>query len=713
MSKYEKILKPILVVDDEPEIRQFLTEAIEDLGLKSIEAEDGEQGLALCQKEDPFLVITDLSMPNKTGLEMAQDLKSSGTVPPILLLTAFADKDSAINATNNGVRHIIEKPIQLEKVTEFIEEVARSLIEEIEEEERENLEIRTLYVEEARDLLDGLDEQLLRLEDSPIDPMIIDSIFRAIHSVKGGAGAVQNAETLAGLGHSFESSLSLIRKGEICPNSQLVNVYLQAADLCVKLLDFIDQGAQPDEGIVSQSEEIVEILDKTKEITGENSNGVSAPAPIAAVPKGEAGGGADSSSKEDEGVFVTNEKLDSFMKLSGELIVFKNFFQILSNEISNSGIEAKQKKKLYDLSYTLNKLTDQLQDQIMSVRKINLDRTFSKFPRIVRQVAQDVGKKVKLEMIGMELGVDKNIAKALSSSMTHIVRNCVDHGLESTEGRLEAGKSETGNVTISAQEKDGQILIEVKDDGRGINEEAVAKKAIENGLVTESQIETMSKQEIHDLIFMAGFSTASAVTNISGRGVGMDAVKSAVETLHGSVSILSEAGVGSTFSLVIPSPKTVMIEETVIVRSRDIRIAVPLPAIAQILSGEKVRITTVSGQLTCQLDGRTVPLTHYHQFDGEVARYTQDELNQRSIVFVDYKDYRVGLIVDEILDQLEAVVRPFDRIVGSFPGLKGTTVLGDDSIAYVLDYEKLVIEVMEKEDGETKTPPGPDVMLVA
>lgn len=399
---------------------------------------------------------------------------------------------------------------------------------------------------------------------------------------------------------------------------------------------------------------------------------------------------------EEDGILVSIDKLNSFMELSGELVVLKNAYHATVKQISKLAIPPEQKQRLEEMNQSLDKISEQIQGQIMEVRKVQLKHAFQKFPRIVRQASQDLHKVVRFEMIGNDLGVDKSIAKALSSSLVHVLRNSVDHGIESAQVRLAVGKSEQGRIRIVSSQVGERIIISIEDDGGGIDAEKVKKKAVEKGLIDKQTAQYMSDAEAMNLIFEPGFSTAEKITNVSGRGVGMDVVRTEVGRLGGTVNVTSKAGVGTTITLTIPVPKTVLVENTLLAESAGHQIVIPLVSISKIAPVKDLILSKVDGRMTCQHEGSTIPLGDYRCFiesplHGSALNkgdFSPDAL----VLIISHKNHSLALVVDKVVDQLEAVIRPFDNVVEKLVGFKGTSLLDSEHVAFVLDAESLVNE---------------------
>lgn len=708
MSKYTGFNECVLIVDDEEEVVEHGARVAASLGFKILKAHAGDAALELLRGADlPFLILSDFRMPGLDGIQLCREVRKLPKSIPFVLISGRTDREIAVAGIQVGVTDILDKPFLDKDIAAILQKFADARIAVLEEEAREVEEITTLFVDEATTLFEDLEKYILRLEGESVDPAVVDILFRNVHSVKGAAGAVPRGNWLSRLGHSFESCLSLVRTGNLQLDGAGIELFLLTSDLCQKLIQLIKIRQEPSPEFIQSVEICIQSLDAVR--SGQ-AVPLQAVAPVVRAAKSENKSDAKSSDPkenpaENEGIWVSNEKLDSFMRLSGELIVLKNYFQVLNQEPELRNLSSRVTGKITDFSYSLNKITDSLQDQIMSVRKVSLGRALSKLPRIFRQVTKEVDKKIKLNTEGFELGVDRTIANALSTCMTHLLRNAIDHGIEKTADRKETSKPAEGTITISAREQKGVIYISIADDGAGIDRDRVISRAIDKGLLEEEKRHTLTDAEAFDLLYLPGFSTAEKITGISGRGVGMDVVKSEIVNLNGKIRIDSKKGFGSSFNIEVPVPKTVMVEQTVLVKSKDKFIAVPLNAIAQLTSSSKMATTYVGDQLTCQFQGRTVLLKTYDQLSNQIIasdiKKTSPSYHEGCpLVILQYKNDFLGLLVDSIQDQLEAVIRPFDKVTNSFPGFKGTTVLGDDSIAFVIAPDEFVMH------GLAITPPA-------
>lgn len=687
-----KMLEPLYIVDDESDIVRVFREIAIPVGCEIRTFASAKEALEACHREAPFLVVSDFKMPELNGLEFCQRFREMHPLVPFVLITGYADKEVAIKGLGSGLTDLLEKPIDNEVFRQMVQRHYQQRSEAIDREQKENEEVIALFIEEANDLFADLDQLIMRLEGGVIDEMVVDSLFRKVHSVKGGAGAIPGGGPLANIGHEFESVLALIKRKELRPNEDEINLFLACADACRRLIRLI----QTKEAVSAELGAEVEVL-KASLIAMKSRKPGEAPAPgkVAKVSVQV----TEDSSNSDEGIMVSSERLDDFMNLSGELIVLKNYFYMISRDGDLS--DELYEKRMQEFGQSLNKITDNLQDQIAAIRKVTLEKAFGKLPRIARKTAQDVDKKVSLEMHGLDQGVDKNIAKSLGTCMTHMIRNSIDHGIEKPEVRVAAGKAPEGKVEVRAQENQGIIQVVVRDDGGGISRDRVVAKAVQNGLVSEAAAKAMSDTEVFDMIFLPGFSTAEKVTGTSGRGVGMDVVKSEILSHNGRVRIDSKLGQGTTFVIEIPVMKAVMVEQTILTKFKEAIFAIPLVSISRIVSMDQLQIVTMGHHRTCQFEGATVQVRSYEEYLLKRDVLSEEDLKRRSVVFMTHKNQSFGMVVDQIQDQLEAVIRPFDSIVKEMPGFKGTTVLGNERIAYIVSPEHMysLVQVTEQESA--------------
>jgi two-component system chemotaxis sensor kinase CheA len=402
-------------------------------------------------------------------------------------------------------------------------------------------------------------------------------------------------------------------------------------------------------------------------------------------------------------VRVDVDLLDTLMRMVGELVLARN--QLVSE------LDDAKDTALARSAQRLSLVTSELQEQVMKTRMQSVDSVWSKLPRVVRDLSRQCGRQVRLEMDGRETELDRSVLEAIKDPLTHLVRNAIDHGIEPPEVRLAAGKPEEGVLTLRAYHEAGQVHLEIIDDGAGIDPAVIAAKALERGLVSAPQLERMSSREVMQLIFLPGFSTAGQVTNVSGRGVGMDVVKTRTEGIGGSVDVTSTPGKGSTFRLTIPLTLAIIPALTIGCDGR--RYAIPQVSVLELvrLSGEHARggIEHISGAPVYRLRGTLLPLVRLDEQLGLMPAGSADHHAEPPmedgrggfIVVLQAEQQRFGLVVDDVLDTQEIVVKPLGRHLKGLPMYAGATILGDGSVVLILDATTLArrADVLAKTTG--------------
>lgn len=704
MSKSLQVNETFLVVEDDADLRDAICESLAGLGCQIVPVSNGEDALAALRDHTCFAIVCDYRMPGMNGLELCRRAKMEFPRLKFLILTGAADKQTVLDGFQVGVDDLLEKPNDLGRLREVAEGFVHKRSQEIAQEQEELKVIRKIFCDEADDILRDIETLIFKLEDSPTQPDVIDVLFRKAHTLKGSAGAFQGTEKISAVTHAYENLLQAIKKKRVVPSQALTQILLQAADIIKVLLkDFVkfketETNLQPfiealnrwTEGRAGQQQDRFNNLGTEKVYEGAEW-ALSVDVFASSVPENVA-----PVEDEEDGILVSIDKLNSFMELSGELVVLKNAYHATIKHINKLAIPQEQKQRLEEMNQSLDKISEQIQGQIMEIRKVQLKVAFQKFPRIVRQVAQDLQKQVRLEMSGTDLGVDKSIAKALSSSLVHVLRNAADHGIETPQERTAQCKPTSGHIRVLANQVGEKIIITIEDDGAGMDPEKIKRKAIEKGLIDRASSLSMSDGAVFELIFMPGFSTAEKVTNVSGRGVGMDVVRTEVSRLGGTLSVDSKIGKGTKLTLSIPVPKTVLVENTLLAESGGHQIVIPLSSISKIAPIKDLILSKVDGRMTCQHEGTTIPLGDYRCFIESPLpgiSYEKNDFSPEALVLViSHKEHFLALVVDKVIDQLEAVVRPFDNVVEKLVGFKGTSLLDSEHVAFVLDAESLLAQ---------------------
>ncbi|GAA4734392.1 hypothetical protein GCM10023350_17540 [Nocardioides endophyticus] len=570
-------------------------------------------------------------------------------------------------------------------------------------------EIVQEFLVESHENLDQLDRDLVALEREPESRDLLGSIFRTIHTIKGTSGFLAFGR-LESVTHVGENLLARLRDGKMSMSPQTTDVLLAMVDAVRDLLAAIEQtGAEGDTDVSGVVARITAILDgKAPEPVTEVEAGVVAgllpeppvevapapatPAPVAA-PVAQAAPEPVAEHEEhghrrtvaESSIRVDVDLLDTLMRLVGELVLTRNQVVRQAGDL--------QDVDLMRSSQRLNLIASELQEGVMKTRMQPIDNLWSKLPRVVRDLGANCGKQVSLTMVGKETELDRTLLEAVKDPLTHLVRNGVDHGLESPEERVAAGKPAEGVLTLRAYHQGGQVVVEVSDDGAGIDSEKVAAKAVERGLRTQAQIAQMSPTDILQLIFVAGFSTAAAVTNVSGRGVGMDVVKTNIEGIGGTIEVESVVGRGTTCRLRIPL--TLAIVPALTVECAGDRYAIPQVSLLELVSLDADRaanaVEDINGASVYRLRGTLLPLVRL----AEVLGVESDRSDGHVVIAVlQAEGKRFGLVIDRVLSTEEIVVKPLGSQMKAIGTYSGATILGDGRVALILDVQALARRVL-------------------
>ena len=400
------------------------------------------------------------------------------------------------------------------------------------------------------------------------------------------------------------------------------------------------------------------------------------------------GSGKPSGKEEDSTVRVETRRLDHVMNLVGELVLGRNRLMKLGYGLEEQ-YEMNPLVRELGLAFAqLNLVTSDLQLAVMKTRMVPIRKVFSRFPRLVRDLSSKLGKQVRLDLVGEDTEVDKSVADELSDPLVHLVRNSMDHGLETVEERKRMGKSSEGSVRLAAYHEGNSIVIRIEDDGRGLQVDKIAESALDKGLVSESELATMSPQDVMKLIFLPGFSTAEQVSDLSGRGVGMDVVRTNISRMNGSLELDSQQGRGS--QVTIKLPLTVAIIQALLVEVGNATFAVPLASVVEAVKVTKDDIKSVNGQAVLNLRERILPLLDLAQTFQIPNERTNDECY---VVVVAIGAQRFGMVVDRLRAQEEVVIKSLGDFLANVQGVAGATITGDGKVVLILDMSDLVKDV--------------------
>lgn len=599
------------------------------------------------------------------------------------------------------------------------------------------------FLVEAGELIDALNEQLVELEQDPTEKELLNAVFRGFHTIKGGAGFL-DAKPLIEVCHRAENVLDKIRSGQLSFSGDVAQSIVRAYDvICVHidnlgnetplednepdLINLLDKfsGNKIEPPVESNASKevsltLAEDADPDGDITEEEfeallnqrDNPVAKSAPETVKLQLESGADPDGEISEDEfealldqremiasessvnnsqtnqpenekkptkkntdsSVRVDTRRLDDIMNLVGELVLVRNRLLTLRTSTESSD-------ELSNAVANLDHVTTDLQASVMKTRMQPVKKVFGRFPRVVRDLARNLGKDIDLSMNGENTDLDKNLVEALADPLVHLIRNSCDHGIEMPEDRIANGKPRKGQIVLSAEQEGDHILLSIADDGKGIEPEMLRRKAVEKGIMDSATAAKLDDKSALGLIMSAGFSTAEAVSDLSGRGVGMDVVKSMITKLNGSIDIHSVPNEGTRMSIRVPL--TLAILPTLMVSFGDDNYAIPLTSVQEIFDYETASTNKVDGQMMVRLRDQSVPLHFISTWlapDIDVS----DPRNMK-VVIISVGNQKSGLIVEQVNGQEEIVIKPLGNMLKSVRGYAGATITGNGKIAFILD----------------------------
>ena len=584
------------------------------------------------------------------------------------------------------------------------------------------------FLVEAGEILDQLGEQMVALERAPADRECLNAVFRGFHTIKGGAGFL-DFETMVSVCHAVEDRLNAARDASAPLDAAAFDHVQQGIDLLVDMLACISAGTAPEpppasllaalragaggaqQAVAAPSaandaspagddsiddldfEALLDSLHGAGGAPGANA----APAPGPATPEPAASGPASDPGPApapaaapapvprpaapkpveaaDVTVRVDVRRLDAMVNLVGELVLARNRLKTIRPRLRDDDLDR--------AVAALDVATSRLQGAVMTARMQPVGRVFARFPKLARDVARQLDKQVQLELSGAETELDRNLVEALADPLVHLVRNAIDHGIESPEARRRAGKSEQGLVRLCAQQEGDHVLIEVRDDGAGIDPEKIRRSAVDKRLIDDDAAARLSPEECLQLLFLPGFSTRSEVSDLSGRGVGMDVVQSRIRELSGTVQIHSEPGAGSRFAIRVPL--TLAILPTLLVEVGGDVYALPLVRVVEVLSHEPGRELWIDGQRVLDLRQQPLPLLGLREWLGMAPLPLPDS----TCVVLQSGEQRYCLAVDQVRGREEVVIKALPPTLRGLPGYAGASLIGDGRMALILDVDAL------------------------
>jgi len=539
------------------------------------------------------------------------------------------------------------------------------------------------FVSESNELIETVGNELMSLEIEPENKEIVDEIFRVFHTLKGNSG-LMGLEQMSKVSHKSEDVLGKLRDKEIEPNTFLVDTLLASVDYMRTVIEEIRSNDL-------KAHDTTELFGKLHTILGEKYEVKEISKPVAPSKKPVKAGKAKSKTpamkkKIEQTIRVDVNRLDNLMNIAGELVLEKNRLLQVSHLLKREYPGNKEVGDLDSLNNSLGYITTEIQESVMQMRMLPIANVFRKFPRMVRDLAKEKNKEINLAISGEETELDRSVIEAIGDPMIHLLRNALDHGIETPDVREAAGKPREGTISLNAFQEGNQIVIEIRDDGAGIDPDRILAKSIEKNVITAEEATLMKPKEIINLIFKPGFSTAEKVTDVSGRGVGMDVVNTNISRLNGMVDIDSEVGKGSVFIIKLPLTLTIM--TGMVVRVWDEMYIIPLTAISETLRMESNMISSVKGHEVLTLRNSVLPILY---LDRLLAVPHGDEVEAENyIVIVSIANRRLGLVVSSLLGQEETVVKPLGQALGKVLFFAGATLRGDGKVSLILDVTQIL-----------------------
>jgi two-component system, chemotaxis family, sensor kinase CheA len=660
-----------------------------------------------------------------------------------------------------------------------------------------------MFIEESKDHLQNINDELLKLEADPDNTSIVNEIFRSAHTLKGMA-ATMGFEDLASLTHDMENVLDLLRNSKLTITSKIMDIIFTCVDFIEKMVTNIEQGGDGKENVTDIVFQLKKIQDPSLTINPENQamSETAATAqlvldefqisvineaikygnhayqitvtldeqcvmkavraymvfqaleelgevlqtnpPVEQIeeegfndtfsillvspqeaadiqkqllnvsevknvlvveqgnqqgkiveevlatevekaeptPKQKGNEESDSIKKKlrSKSIRVDIDKLDQLMNLFSELIIDRGRLEQIANKT--------QLNELTETVEHMTRISTNLQELILNMRMVPVEQVFNRFPRMIRDLAKELNKKIELSIEGAETELDRTVIDEIGDPLVHLIRNALDHGLETTKERTECGKPEEGKVVLKAYHSGNHVFIEVKDDGKGINREIVLNKAIERGVVTLEDSQNLSDSQVYSLLFSSGFSTADKISDISGRGVGLDVVKTKIESLGGVISVDSTLGQGSIFQIQLPLSLSIIY--AMLIKVANETYAIPFNSIVEITNVARDEVVTLHGQKVIQFREQVVPLIYLQEVFHVPSEPNETEVQELFIVIVRKGDKTVGLVVDSVLGQKEVVLKSLGSYLTNLFAISGATILGNGEVALIIDSNQFI-----------------------
>ena len=563
-------------------------------------------------------------------------------------------------------------------------------------------QFKEIFVSESKEHLVALNAALVELEKRPSNKEVLNDIFRVAHTLKG-MSATMGYDKITKLAHQMEDVLDRLRKGESEAKGNIVDVIFECFDELENLVGEVETGNESKvdvDGLVVKLQALISKEEQKPQqsqaaVDGPETSNPVVPAPVETnriaeteikIPEeelkssDEAEGAAGTSAKKVKtSIRINISHLDTMMNLVGEMVISKSQLEQIA--------VSRQIDELKETLQQLDRIAVELQEAVLKTRMVPLLQIFDRYPRMVRDLSLKLGKEVDFDIFGADIEIDRMLIEEINEPLVHLLRNALDHGIESPEKRMEMGKPRKGKVVLSARRERGYISVNITDDGKGLDPAAVRQKAMEKGIINSEEAKALTDENALFLICDQRFSTAETITDISGRGVGMDVVKNAIESFNGRLVINSTKNVGSSFSVNLPL--SIAIISALLIKVKDETYAIPLNNITEVVPFSRDEIQSIEKKEVMVLRDEVLPLIWLEKLLG-INEHPEEKAGvNRYILRVEIGNKSVGLIVDNFIGRKEIVIKTLSGIIKRAKGFSGATILGDGSVVLILDVNSL------------------------
>ena len=678
MEKYT-----VLCVDDEPDILNIHSFYLEN-DYKVLQAASADEALEILKlhHNEILFILSDYTMPKKNGFEFRREMLANGHEIPFILVTGNYSIEMATKGMELQISQFIDKPCDSQTLLNSIELFSKNRKILLAEEK----EMVCSFISESSPMLEEIEGLILILEEQPNDINALNTYFRLLHTIKGTASCV-GLKSIPKFTHVYEDLVSLAKEQKIIITPAIVDSLLYGLDR----LKFMYQEIISGKNFEFKVDEWIEKLNASQK---DNLSNVKEEV-VAAAHEDVSHDSNEQKKGPSEKLPIPLETLDSFLELSGKLTILRNTIYKATSRVEIKHTNDKDVEILSSSIEELHKITSLLQKQISEMRKIGAENITRPLKRVVRDTSRDLHKEIDLKIHNETIKIDNTIAKIISNSLVHLIRNSIDHGIESPEARKSVNKNPHGTIELSFSEEGDNIIVHLDDDGAGINTKRVLDKAIEKKIVTEKNASLLSHNEVLALIFESGFSTSQNVSSISGRGVGMDMVRSSVESIDGKIHIDSIEGKGTKFTLTLPQPKSVLINKTLMIEENMECYSIPIDDIVEVVKVTNDNfheaIFSVANYPVLKRYEEIIPI---FKLEDCLRKNENIDLNLKNreeliTIIIKHGSSKIGIIVDKVYDIEESVVRKIKPVLETSSIYSGVTYFGDDDLALVLNIENL------------------------